>query len=114
MMLLGRKLADTFKNGIFVTSDYVIIIIYPSPSTMSLLVQAYDSSDEDPTTESLQDSFNLAAISSTKRPKLQDTTQKATPQAAPDVLAEVGSLLSLFFFFSFLTKTRIHSTNLHS
>ena len=82
---------------------------------MSLLVQAYDSSDEDPTTESLQDSFNLAAISSTKRLKFQDTTQITTPQAAPDVLAEVGSVITLFSFLSNQDQSkRIHSTNHHS
>ncbi|KAI0257316.1 pre-mRNA splicing factor [Lactifluus subvellereus] len=50
------------------------------------LVQGY-SSDEDATTATLQDAFNLAAVPSTKF-TFHETTLNTTPQAAPDVLAE--------------------------
>jgi hypothetical protein len=53
------------------------------------LVQGY-SSDEDATTATLQDAFNLAAVPSTKRLRFHETTLNTTPQAAPDVLAEVS------------------------
>jgi hypothetical protein len=60
------------------------------------LVQGYSSSDEDATTESIQDAFNLAAVPSTKRLRAQESIPITIPQAAPDVLAEVSSFLSLF------------------
>jgi hypothetical protein len=51
------------------------------------LVQGY-SSDEDVAGHS--DAFNLAAIPSTKRFRVQDTPLNTTPHAAPDVLAQVS------------------------
>jgi hypothetical protein len=74
------------------------------------LVQGY-SSDEDATTATLQDAFNLAAVPSTKRLRFHETTLNTTPQAAPDVLAEVSRFLPLFFFyFNANESKRIHST----
>jgi hypothetical protein len=49
------------------------------------LVHGY-SSDEDAAVH--QDAFNLAAVS--KRQGFQDVALSITPQAAPDVLAQVG------------------------
>ncbi len=58
------------------------------------LVQGY-SSDEDATTATAQqDAFNLAAISSSKRLRVQDTPMNTKLHAAPDVLAQVGFFLS--------------------
>jgi hypothetical protein len=77
------------------------------------LVQGYSSSDEDVTTETLKDAFNLAAVSSTKRLRVQQSTPVTIPQAAPDVLAEVSSFLSLFlslFFCDANESKRIRST----
>jgi len=71
---------------------------------MSLLVQGY-SSDEDATTATTaqQDAFNLAAVSSSKRLRVQDAPMNSNPLAAPDVLAQVGFFLS--FMSSLLTRT---------
>jgi len=55
---------------------------------MASLVHGY-SSDEDATIANLeQDAFNLAAVSSSKRQRFQDTALNTTPQAAPNVLAQ--------------------------
>ncbi|KAI9462328.1 pre-mRNA splicing factor [Lactarius psammicola] len=51
------------------------------------LVQGY-SSDEEDTSSALHDAFNLAAVPSTKRHRLEPTTSTTVPQAAPDVLAQ--------------------------
>ena len=67
------------------------------------LVQGY-SSDEDATTATAQrDAFNLAALSSSKRLRVQDAPVNSNPHAAPDVLAQVGFFLS--FVRSPLTRT---------
>ena len=59
------------------------------------LVQGY-SSDEDATTATAQrDAFNLAAVSSSKRLRVQDAPMSSNPHAAPDVLAQVGFFLSI-------------------
>jgi hypothetical protein len=55
------------------------------------LVLGY-SSDEDATTATHQDAFNLAAVSLSKRPRVRDTLMTTAPQAAPDVLAQVRFL----------------------
>jgi len=57
---------------------------------MASLVHGY-SSDEDATIATVEhDTFNLAAVESSKRQRFQDTALNTTPQAAPDVLAQVG------------------------
>jgi hypothetical protein len=60
------------------------------------LVQGY-SSDEDAVIHG--DALNLVAVSSSKRPRFQDTPLNTIPHAAPDVLAQVGFLHSQRAFF---------------
>jgi hypothetical protein len=72
------------------------------------LVQGY-SSDEDAVIH--DDALNLAAVTSLKRPRFQDTPLNATPHAAPDVLAQVGFHHSQpAFFVNANELTRTHST----
>jgi len=73
------------------SADYVII--NSLPSTMSALVQGY-SSDEEDTSSTLHDAFNLAAIPSAQTHRFEPTTSTTVPQAAPDVLAQVRLLHS--------------------
>jgi hypothetical protein len=54
------------------------------------LVHGYSSDEDATTTATHQDTFNLAAVSSAKRLRVQDTPTNTNPKAAPDVLAQVG------------------------
>jgi hypothetical protein len=56
------------------------------------LVHGYSSDEDATTTAAHQDAFNLAAMSSSGRLRVQDTPMNANPQAAPDVLAQVRFL----------------------
>ena len=66
------------------------------------LVQGY-SSDEDAAGQS--DAFNLAAIPSSKRFRVQDTPLNTNPHAAPYVLAQVGFFHSESRHLFLLTRT---------
>jgi hypothetical protein len=72
------------------------------------LVQGY-SSDEDAVIHG--DALNLVAVSSSKRPRFQDTPLNTIPHAAPDVLAQVSFLHNaLFFLVNANELIRTHST----
>ena len=76
------------------------------------LVQGY-SSDEEDISSALHDAFNLAAVPSTKGHRFEPTTSTTVPQAAPDVLAQVGLLL-ITKYCNLTESNRIHSTKLRS
>jgi len=52
------------------------------------LVQGYSSDEDAGTVTAQRDAFNLAAVSSSKRLRVQDVPMNSNPHAAPDVLAQ--------------------------
>jgi len=55
------------------------------------LVHGYSSDEGESTAQAKDDIFGLASLPSAKKIRVEETTVPIVPQAAPDVLAEVGS-----------------------